>query len=260
MDEKRKDVTYQHIIKAWLDGVYQTLRECKPDPALVINIDETPLYYAPSNSHVFVPSQITATPIQLTPDKYKTYTVTLAVALSGDSYPSQLIVPEKGAVPKEFNSFKTPSLHIDHTESGFQTKDTFEKYITECIFPAIDRARATFPPERQTAVLLLDQHSSRNNVNLLQICRDKNVVIIPIMAHASHIIQPLDKGVNAILKRKFAIYFDAEKSTFSFVSFISFSSICSIGIRNCSKRSAHQFCKVRQRLASLDSDSVERYS
>ena len=141
MDEKRRDVTFQHVIKPWLDGVYQILREKKPDPALVINIDETPLCYSPSNSHVFVPSEITAKPIQVTPDKYKTYTVTMAIALSGDSYTSQLIVPEKGGVPKEFNSFKTPALRIDHTESGFQTKDTFEKYLTECIIPEIDRIR-----------------------------------------------------------------------------------------------------------------------
>ena len=205
MDEKRSDVTFQHIIKPWLDSVYQILREKKPDPALVINIDETPLCYSPSNSHVFVPSEITAKPIQLTPDKYKTYRVTLAIGLSRDSYTSQLIVPEKGGVPKESNSFVTPDLHIDHTESGFQTKDTFEKYLTHCIITAIDRIRETFPPERRTAVLLLDQHSSRNNVNLLRLCRDKKIEIIPILAHASHIIQPLDKGVNAVLKRKFSI-------------------------------------------------------
>ena len=225
MDVKRRDVTFQQVIKPWLDEVYRILREYKPDPALVINIDETPLYYSPSNGHVFVPSEMSAKPIQVTPDKHKTYTVTMAIALSGDSYSSQLIVPEKTAIPKEFNSFKTSELFIDHTESGFQTQESFENYIRECIIPAIDRVRATFPAERQTAVLLLDQHSSRNNPTLLQLCSEKKIEIIPIIAHASHIIQPLDKGVNAVLKRKFSVYFDAIRSTFLLFSF--FSSIIS---------------------------------
>ena len=201
MDMKRRDATSQHVIKPWLDEVYKILREYNPDPALVINIDETSLYYSPSNGHVFVPSETSTMPIQLTPDKHKTYTITMAIALSVDSYSSQLIVPEKTTIPKEFHSF--------------------EKYIRECIIPAIENRRSAFPPETRTAVFLLDQHSSRNNPTLLQLCRDKKIEIIPIIAHASHIIQPLDKGVNAVLKRKFSIYFDAARSTFLLISFIS---------------------------------------
>ena len=171
----------------------------------------------------------------------------MAIALSGDSYSSQLIVPEKTAIPKEFNSFKTPDLFIDHTESGFQTQQTFEKYITECIIPSIDRVRAAFPPERQTAVLLLDQHSSCNNPSLLQLCRSKKIEIIPIIAHASHIIQPLDMGVNAVLKRKFLVYFDSGKSTFLHFLPLTHSYYHSIATRNCSRHYANQFSKAQQK-------------
>ena len=203
-------------IEPWLNQVEEKLRGLNPDPSLVLNIDETPVYYIPSNAAVFIPEESATIPIVTTPPRQKAYTVTLAIALSGRSYPSQLIIPA-ATVPSEFQQYPTQSMFLSCTENGYQTKETFAAYILNTIIPAIEEQRLKLPPERQNAVIFLDQHTSRMNADLLTMCRSKHIELISIIPHGSHILQPLDRGVNAVLKRKFSMNFDLLTTKFAIV-------------------------------------------
>lgn len=207
MDGKRKEVTYVEEIEPWLTQVEEKMKALNPDPSLVINIDETPVYYVPTTAAVFVPENSRTMPIMTTPARQKAYTVTLAISLSGKAYPSQLIIPAS-TIPHEFQSQSSPLLVLNCTQNGYQTKQTFAAYIRDTIIPAIQAERLNLPTEKQNAIIFLDQHSSRMDADLLALCKAERIEIISIIPHASHIIQPLDRGVNAVLKRKFSMNFD----------------------------------------------------
>ncbi|KAH7829104.1 uncharacterized protein MONOS_14170 [Monocercomonoides exilis] len=60
-------------------------------------------------------------------------------------------------------------------------------------------------PEEETehippALIILDGHSSRQNLQLWKRFAAENVDVVVIPAHTSHILQPLDLGPNAVLK------------------------------------------------------------
>ena len=55
MDVKRKEVTCIEEIEPGITQVEDTLKVLNPDPSLVLNIDETPVYYIPMNAAVFMP-------------------------------------------------------------------------------------------------------------------------------------------------------------------------------------------------------------
>ena len=215
LDPKRLEVTCKEQIEPWLTFVYSTLKALRPHPSVVLNIDETPLYYSPNKATVYIPSTYKTDTVQEIPEKHKTHTVTLAISLSGKAYPAQVIIPSATAhIPPEYVKYQSPTLVFYQTESGFQTKTTFKRYMFEQIIPEIERQRQKISPTQQNAVIFLDQHTSRMDSEVLQYCQSHNIHIIPILAHASHIIQPLDRGVHSIFKRKFSAAFDREGGRF----------------------------------------------
>ena len=205
MESSRKNVSNKESIEPFLNFVYETVENLKPDPHLLINIDETPLNPPDIDEMVAVPSDCTVIPTTEKEIRITNTNLTLAISISGDSYPSQLIV--KGhRVPSELLTVPCPELYIQTTQRGYQTRESFQCYLENCLFPIFFSIREAFPPSRQNIVLLLDLHSSRLDPKWLEKCRERNIHIIAFPPHSSHILQPLDRGVNAILKRKLGNY------------------------------------------------------
>lgn len=50
-------------------------------------------------------------------------------------------------------------------------------------------------------LLILDGHSSHLTPEFDQICKDNDIISLFMPAHASHLLQPLDVGYFAVLKR-----------------------------------------------------------
>ena len=73
--------------------------------------------------------------------------------------------------------------------------EIFESFIRDVFIPEIQKRRRTFQLEGKRALLLVDGHSSRANPDLLKICRDADIDVMTLVAHASHMMQPLDRGV-----------------------------------------------------------------
>ena len=251
LDTKRLQVSCKEEIEPWLTFVYSTLQSLRPDPSVVLNIDETPLYYSPNNASVYIPAHFKTDAVQEIPEKHKTHTVTLAIALSGRAYPTQIIVPSVSAhIPSEYGKYQSSELLFDQTESGFQTKATFKTYMLQHIIPEIDKQRKKISPTQQNAVIFLDQHTSRMDSELLEYCRDQNIHIIPILAHASHLIQPLDRGVNSIFKRKFSAAFDRESGRF--VHFLLLLLLSFLGILSSNSASVVVSQTLPQRLGNFE--------
>jgi hypothetical protein len=84
---------------------------------------------------------------------------------------------------------------------GWMDKVTFEDIMKLTIIPEARRIRAMNGRSNERMLLLLDGHSSRMNRELWEHFREEKIDVIVIPAHTSHILQPLDLGVNAEFKR-----------------------------------------------------------
>ena len=132
----------------------------------MINIDETPLSPELPNSSILTTPDSEVEAVKVIEERHKNITLSLAVALSGESYLSQIIDPSS-RVPSEFITFLQQDFFLSATPSGYQTAKTFHDYILTGLVPQLLQKRKQTHPQQQTIVLLVDGHVSRRNPKLL---------------------------------------------------------------------------------------------
>lgn len=93
-----------------------------------------------------------------------------------------------------------PNWHWGFTESGWTTEAYTERWFEDIFLPESAREGR----EGKTRVLYLDGHSSHITGNIQWLAHQNNVILIWILPHSSHLIQPLDQQPFAILKASYA--------------------------------------------------------
>ena len=81
---------------------------------------------------------------------------------------------------------------MEYTKSGWMDAETFKKFIHHLSRHAV--------PERPI-VLLIDSVSSHIDMEVLQLAIESQIELYRIIPNATHLMQPLDKGVFGPLKK-----------------------------------------------------------
>lgn len=87
-----------------------------------------------------------------------------------------------------------------HQPSTYVTTDIFFKYMEQVLIPKIKETRERIKEPEAKALLIIDNHSSRFQPDVIKLFKDNNVVFHCIPPHTSHIIQPNDMIVNGRLR------------------------------------------------------------
>ena len=217
LESTRANSCYKEQLEPYLHNLRDFIRKLNPDPSLVISIDETPLSPELSNSSILTTPDSEVEAVKVIEERHKNITLSLAVALSGESYLSQIIYPSS-RVPSEFITFLQQDFFLSATPSGYQTAKTFHDYILTGLVPQLLQKRKQTHPQQQTIVLLVDGHVSRRNPKLLADLRAQNIILILLPPHSSHLLQPCDCGINAIVKRKLREYLPSPEARFAYHS------------------------------------------
>ena len=151
--------------------------------------------------------------VKVTEERHKNITLTLAIALSGDSYLNQIIYPST-KVPTEFTTLLQHDFFISATPSGYQTTKTFRDYIITGLLPQLLEKRKRVHPQQQKIILIVNGHVSRKNPALLSDLQTHNIIMILLPPHSSHLLQPCDCGVNSVVKRKLREYLPEPETRF----------------------------------------------
>jgi len=88
--------------------------------------------------------------------------------------------------------------------SGWMTEEIFQQWVEIVFVPHVNDIRDQHKLWDEPALLYLDGHSSRCSEIAINYLRDNNVVAVTIPSHTSHILQPLDTGVNGEFKVQLA--------------------------------------------------------
>ena len=147
-------------------------------------------------------------------------TLTLAITLEGYPLTSQLIWHTVNN-PPEFDQLMNYNIHVVSNNSGWQTDETFVDYLKDYILSQLINKRNQQHRQEQTIVLLLDSHITRAQPDILQFCEAHNVAILTFPSHSSHLVQPLDCGINAAIKTKVSEYIDKLSYLFVHILFSS---------------------------------------
>jgi len=123
-----------------------------------------------------------------------------------------------------------PQLLLYQTRSGYMEKGTFKDIMAQVFIPFVNRKRKKidrtiallkdkiekgladsydteqydkFSSISKHAVLVADGHRSRYDPETLKMLRDADIDLVILPAHSSHLTQPLDLGLNRLIKQEF---------------------------------------------------------
>jgi hypothetical protein len=164
----------------------------------VINFDETSLSSIPSTKQLHVAvveEQIHSIPAPISLSKTSCL---FCIASDGSFYPTTILVSQKN-VPSEF--IQTENLRFICANNGWMHRETLEKIFEEILIPALNRRRELSGDRHSPALIVVDGHNSRHSAKIYSMCIKENIDILSIPAHTSHLLQPLDNGVNYAFKK-----------------------------------------------------------
>jgi hypothetical protein len=171
-------------------------------PSLIFNYDETSLL----KKKYFLEKRIVEAGSMILPTEEAVPPIThctagFCIAANG-SYLSSLLILPSFVPPELYNSYDSMSLKIDSSSSGFINSDIFDNFMTTRIFPEIAARQKCFSRrgELQRALLFMDGHGSRLRKTVWEEAASLGIDVCILPPHTSHLLQPLDCGVNAHFK------------------------------------------------------------
>ena len=180
------------------------------NPSLVFNMDEmgAERYADRKRINVFLPEDEApedgGVPVGV-PRSMRRCTLVVCISLDGTRLTSAIITKTKTVNSLIFESGYDPEhLKLYTTKTSFITRDVFGEWLVDIFIPHVEatreRLRMLLGTFDERAVMLLDWCKSHDFQRHLALLRQKNVTVVFLVAHTSHLCQPLDLGVFGRLK------------------------------------------------------------
>ncbi|KAH7820844.1 uncharacterized protein MONOS_5658 [Monocercomonoides exilis] len=214
VDVNRLAVSCQSVLQPWyslLDGLHEKNEYCKE---LIFNMDESSLR-VPTNSKLSVVHPKNENPgFRKEPPKMANSTLVAAVAADGFALPSVILWPSK-SLPDEMKPLLSQTLDIWPNGSGWMGCNQFKKYALSTLLQGIIDRRKRMSLENSRCLLLIDSHISRADPTIWREFQKENIDVITFIPYSTHIAQPLDRGVFAVLKTELQTKYEPPSSSTS---------------------------------------------
>jgi hypothetical protein len=200
-DYKRAQNEDPKSLRTWFATVQRVIDENGIQPGDIYNFDETGFAMGLiSTQRVVTRAEYYGRRALLQPGNREWVTAIEAVSADGYSLPPCVIFKGKNFIASWFDE----QLHlpkdwrIEVSPNGWTTDEIGLRWLQKLFIPATTaRARGGY------RLLILDGHGSHLTPQFDQICAENNVIPLCMPPHSSHLLQPLDVGCFAILKRAY---------------------------------------------------------
>jgi hypothetical protein len=127
-------------------------------------------------------------------------TIILCIAADGTSLKPTAILPVVH-MPGELDDTVLAMFNWGGSSSGWITELLFLGWVTKVFIPeVVAKRKAHSLPDDHPALLWTDGHGSRCSAEAIKLLQDHHITASTIPSHTSHILQPLDCGVNRAFK------------------------------------------------------------
>ena len=191
------DVERFAIIKeAFLLDVKNVVELDDIPPQLIINWDQTAIYYVPVGSWTTESEGAKRVEIAGKDDK-RQITAEFAGSMAGDFLPIQLVY--KGKTPRCLPKVESvpEGWHLTYSPSHWSTEQTMRDYIQKIVVPYIEKMRQTLKlADNYPALLLFDNFKAQCTQELLTLLDDNFINVLLIPPNCTDRLQPMDISVN----------------------------------------------------------------
>lgn len=190
-------------IKLWYEVLFLTIEEHKISWRNTYNQDETGFGIGTKGtSHVIIDSRV-KTAYQAQPGRQEWVTVIECICADGSSIPPLIIFKGenicKNWIPKQIPS----GWHISVNSKGWTSNIHGQEWLEKCFEPATrDKAGG------EMRLLICDGHDSHISSKFIRHCIQHDIVLLLLLPHTSHLLQPLDVSVFGPLKKEMANQLD----------------------------------------------------
>jgi hypothetical protein len=199
--EREETSNWQYLVPFYYKYIC-LIEKRKYKPCFILNFDEVSLHSPHSINQLCVSidgDNFSSTP---TPLSLSNSTLLLCCACDGSQYPSTVLISQKN-IPFEFLQKSSENLRfISSSPKGWMTREILESIMEYIIIPSLNKRRIILNCINDPVLIIVDGHNSRFSGKLYDLCISNNIDLLCIPPHTSHILQPLDKGVNATFKNE----------------------------------------------------------
>ncbi|KAH7819666.1 uncharacterized protein MONOS_4891 [Monocercomonoides exilis] len=214
VDINRLAASCQKVLKPWFAKL-QALHDANKYPEeFIFNVDGSSLRIPTSTRGVAVHPADEQAGFKKTAERMPNATLVAGIATDNFSLPSVVLWPS-AILPKELTTLLTPSLDIWPNTNGWMDRASFLKSTLTVLLSAIIDRRKRILKETHRCLLLLDSHSSRADPTIWRQFKEAEIDVVTFVPHTTHISQPLDRGVFAVLKSELSNNYNSPSSTSS---------------------------------------------
>lgn len=162
------------------------------------NMDETGVSTVPNKTPKVLTPKGKKTVCKISSaERGETVTAVCCMSATGIYVPPALIFPRKRMNHLLFKDAPPGTLGLV-TETGYMNTDLFLEWLKHFV-------QHTKPSKEDPVLLIADNHTSHCSLPGIVYCRENHVTYVTLPPHASHVIQPLDKGFFGPLKSAYAV-------------------------------------------------------
>lgn len=184
-------------VQRFFENLKELYEKRKYTPQCIYNMDETGLSTVPNK----LPKVLATKGKKLVSkvssgERGQLITAVCCVSSSGIYVPPALIFPRKRLKDELYLNAPPGTLKLI-SDSGFINTDLFYKWI-------VHFKNFTKPSAESPVLLILDNHSSHRDLQVIQYCRENHIDLLSLPPHASQKLQPLDVGFFGPLKTAYS--------------------------------------------------------
>ena len=192
-------IRFQEVKEEYLADIIAEVVMNEIPHSLIINWDQTALKYVPAGDWTMNKAGEKVIQVAGSDDK-RQFTAVLAVSLTGNHLPPQLIY--QGTTKRCHPSTKFPDdWDIWQTSNHWSNESTMVQYFNKIILPYISQQKKILClPPSQRALVIIDGFRGQNTVEFLQLLEDNNISVVSVPANCTDVLQPLDLSINKPMK------------------------------------------------------------
>ena len=167
-------------------------------------MDETSLVAEGTQLRVVVPKNFKKAVAKDLPHYNHHMTLILAISADGIPLPRPTVILPLSTMPALSDAVMN-SFDFSGSDTGWITIPIWSSWILTVFIPYVNAKRASMKtyftsPQYGRALLFLDSHASRLDEYTHKMLGENGIVVVTIPSHSSHILQPLDCGINNAFK------------------------------------------------------------
>ena len=199
-NHQRAECEDPKLIKEWFNRVQITIMQYGIAYEDIYNFDETGFAMGLiATAKVVTRAETAGRPALLQPGNREWVTTIECVNAMGWALPPCIVFKGKSHIQAWYEDNALPSdWRIELSENGWTTDQIGLSWLQNIFIPTTNGyTKGTY------RLLILDGHGSHLTPQFDQMCNQNNIVPICMPAHSSHLLQPLDVGCFAVLKRTY---------------------------------------------------------